>query len=327
MFDKALFKNTIFNVSPLNFNEKALELFQYQAQNNEIYQSYLQYLKVNPDEISNYTEMPFLPIDFFKKHVILTGTNTSQTYFSSSGTTGQVRSKHYVEDLKFYEDISRHIFEHSFGLLKDTVILALLPSYQENPHSSLIYMIDSFMKVSKTGSAYIRPGKEGVDVIKEHIGNNENVVLFGVTYALLDLAEQFPSDFHQIKIIETGGMKGRRKEITREEFHETLKSRLKLDMVCSEYGMSELLSQAYSVTTDEYTSPPWMKVLTRELNDPFTSNTGKGSGGVNVIDLANVHSCAFIETRDIGIVTSENTFKILGRIDNSDLRGCSLLML
>jgi phenylacetate-coenzyme A ligase PaaK-like adenylate-forming protein len=321
------FKDNLFKTTPDNFNEKALKLFRYQAANNPVYKEYLENLRFDissPDDISR---VPFLPISFFKNHEVLTGNPEIKEIFSSSGTTGSVRSRHLVADPGFYKKISAEIFRKFYGDLKDHIFISLLPSYQENPGSSLIFMINHFMRES----AELSPGFISKDIsrfpaaIEEARTVKKKIILFGVGFALLDLAAAHDGlDLSDLIMIETGGMKGRREEMTRPELHELLKKSFNLGAVHSEYGMTELLSQAYAKQEGVFETPPWMKIFIRDINDPFSMSNFR-NGGINIVDLANVQSCAFIETEDIGRKLDNNSFEILGRFDNSDVRGCNLL--
>jgi len=316
------FKKQLFNITSASFEEKALDLFYYQAQNNSIYKEYLKFLKINSSAINSMEQIPFLPIEFFKYHKVITGENTHSHVFLSSGTTLPERSKHYIKDISFYEEISEAIFNRFYGNISDYTLLALLPSYQENPQSSLISMIDFFIKKSNdSNSGYIKPDFKGIGKLLQ----KKRAILFGVTYALLDFIEHNKEDLKELVVIETGGMKGKREEMPKEQFYNVLKVALGISSVHAEYGMTELLSQAYSKGEGIYESPPWMKVLIREINDPFAINNDLKSGGINIIDLANADSCAFIETKDIGNRFEDGRFKVLGRFDNSDIRGCNLL--
>lgn len=319
------FKTNLLDISPTDFESQALSLFRFQARNNPVYNEYLKYLKRNPDKTDTITEIPFLPVSLFKNHKVLSGDQNYSTFFQSSGTTGMERSRHYIKDPELYEKVAVKAFENIYGSLENIVILALLPSYLENPHSSLIFMINDFAK--RTGQSF-SPYISGEVLFqkKDFYKNlNKKLIVFGVTYSLLDLAEFFPGDFSDFIFIETGGMKGRRKEITRSELHDILKESLNISSVHSEYGMTELLSQAYAKNEGRFITPPWMKVFVREINDPFSLKLN-GSGGINIIDLANVDSCAFIEIQDLGRIHNDQTFEVLGRFDNSDTRGCNLLI-
>jgi phenylacetate-coenzyme A ligase PaaK-like adenylate-forming protein len=325
---KKTYKEKIFRVNQGNFNEYALELFNYQAINNEVYRHYIELLRVNPSKVQHVTDIPFLPIGFFKTHTVSTGQQNSDNVFYSSGTTGMSASKHYVSDLGLYEKISEYIFNQFYGPLNEYIFIALLPSYQENKNSSLIFMINSFMR--KSGSAhsvFISQNFEQLQMLLKLMRKEKKkIVLFAVTYALLELAENAPMDLSDVIIIETGGMKGRREEMTRFHLHNILKKAFKLQHIHSEYGMTELLSQAYSAQNGIFTSPAWMKILVREVNDPFSYvSEDLKTGGINIIDLANIDSCAFIETQDLGRTIHSKSFEILGRFDNSELRGCNLL--
>ncbi|HXA00723.1 MAG TPA: hypothetical protein VNW99_01975 [Cytophagaceae bacterium] len=323
------FKDGLFKINHHDFNEKALSLFRYQAENNTMYKEYLTNLRVDISSIKDILQIPFLPISFFKHHEVLTGNPVIRLIFSSSGTTGAERSKHYVADPEFYKTVSTEIFRKYYGAIKDYIFIALLPSYQENPGSSLIFMINHFMKESSE----LSPGflsknyAKFPSAIQEARSKGKKIILFGVGFALLDLAQELEGiDLSDLIIIETGGMKGRREEMTREELHGILKGAFKLEFVHSEYGMTELLSQAYSKGNGVFECPPWMKIFIRDINDPFSMSNSR-NGGINIVDLANIDSCAFIETEDLGRKIDKNTFEVLGRFDNSDVRGCNLLYL
>jgi hypothetical protein len=324
------FKKKLFSINQGNFNESALELFNYQAKNNVVYKQYIELLKINPSHIREIKDIPFLPIGFFKTHQVVTGHMNTENVFYSSGTTDLNPSKHYVGDLDFYQSVASHIFEQFYGPLDEHIFIALLPSYLENKNSSLIYMINSFMKKSRSAHSQFISQNFGELYQKLPILRKEKkqIVLFAVTFALLELQETGPLDLSDVKIIETGGMKGKREEITRYELHSRLIKGFNLNQIHSEYGMTELLSQAYSLNDGVFNSPAWMKILIREVNDPFTYiNDNFKTGGINIIDLANIDSCAFIETQDVGRKVNEKSFEILGRFDNSDMRGCNLLYL
>ena len=322
------FKNEIISYKPAGFEALAIKLFKFQAENNPVYQKYLSCLNVNPEQISRVEEIPFLPIDFFKSQTIKTGTWQESAIFESSGSTGPNTSRHYIHDLDFYLEVAEQIFQKFYGQFENYHIFALLPSYLERENSSLIYMVKRF--IEKSGSPlsgfYLYDHEKLVDQLKK-TSDNRSVILFGATFALLDLAEKYALDLPDLIIMETGGMKGRRKEIVREEVHQKLKTAFGTAAIHSEYGMTELLSQAYARREGQFETPPWMKILIREINDPFRIDNSLRQGGINIIDLANVHSCAFIETRDLGFVNeTEGYFCVTGRMDNSDIRGCSLLV-
>jgi len=322
------FKKPLFSIDRQHFNARALELFRYQAKYNPVYNRYINFLKVDIEQIDNLLRIPFMPIEFFKYHKIQTGAWMPEHFFESSGTSGTDTSKHYIKDVAFYRELGQRIFTDFYGPLEKFRFMALLPSYLDNPHSSLIEMIRGFMQQSSDqkplfyGSNY----QAFLDDYKVFSGKNR-IVVFGVPFALLDLSEKF-NDIHfdDTILIETGGMKGRREEITREELHEKLESAFKLGNIHSEYGMCEIMSQFYAISKGRFKGPAWTRVLVREVNDPRNVGIYGRSGGINIIDLGNVHSCAFIETKDIGIAHEDGTFEVMGRFDNSDVRGCSLLM-
>jgi hypothetical protein len=324
------FRENLFKINPSNFNRHALDLFRYQAIHNEVYRQYIGFRKIDPAGVKEISEIPFLPIGLFKTQPVITGQQQPPHVFHSSATTGMSVSKHYVSDLAFYDKVSEYIFNQFYGPLSDYIFIALLPSYQENKNSSLIHMINSFIK--KSGSDYSRFISEDFEELHKFLpvlrNEKKQIMLFAVTFALLDLAEMGPVDLSDLVIVETGGMKGRREEITRSGLHSELKKAFNLKHIHSEYGMAELLSQAYSAHDGTFHSCPWMKILLREINDPFSLiKDDFKSGGINIIDLANIDSCAFIETQDIGRKMDEKSFEILGRFDNSDVRGCNLMYL
>ncbi|MFN3404122.1 MAG: acyl transferase [Cytophagaceae bacterium] len=322
---KEKFKSRIFHIDSANFNEEAIKLFRFQASENPVYRQYIDLLGIDADSVEFVEEIPFLPISFFKTHKIKTGDYLIQRYFESSGTTGMVRSRHLIADTLFYEKVSEKIFSRFYGKLSDYSLLALLPSYKENPNSSLIYMIDSFMKKCDHEHSGYYDVEGLLSRLKSLEKIKKKILVVGVTYALMDFASDFDGQLSNCIVIETGGMKGRRKEMLREEVHEYLSLKLGVNEIHSEYGMTELLSQAWSKGNGNFQGPPWMKILVRDINDPFELlQTGK-TGGINVIDLANVDSCAFIATEDLGRVCDDETFNVLGRFDNSDLRGCNLM--
>ncbi len=310
------------------FNQMALEVFRYQYQNNAVYRQYLNCLGHNEDTVRHYRQIPFLPIDFFKRHDIINQGLKPAITFTSSGTTGMSFSRHLVADLSIYEKSFTRSFERFFGPANDYVVLALLPSYLEREGSSLIYMAEKLIKTSAFSESgfYLNEYEQLSRLLSKLKSEKKKTILLGVTYALLDLAEQFPVDFPDLIVMETGGMKGKRKEMVRQELHKVLTSAFGVKKIYSEYGMTELLSQAYSKGDGLFTTPPWMKVLIRDTNDPFTFLPENKTGGINVIDLANLYSCSFIETKDLGKLHPGGNFEILGRFDNSDVRGCNLLV-
>ncbi len=322
------FEQVLYTVNDSTFEDIALRLFYKQAAGNKVYKDFIGYLGLEPTSIKSLDKIPFLPISFFKTHRIATGTWTSEILFTSSGTTGAVISQHAVPRLSFYLENARRNFELFFGPLTDYHILALLPSYLEREGSSLISMVDFFIKESGSphGGFYLDNYDALLKKALELKDDNRKVLLFGVSFALLELAEKNQADLSHCLILETGGMKGRRKEITREELHEFLQARFMVKSILSEYGMTELMSQAYSLGNGQYSLPPWMKVVVRDINDPFKFEPNGKTGGINIIDLANIHSCAFIETQDLGKIAQNGYFEVLGRFDNSDIRGCNLLV-
>lgn len=322
------FKHKLFSTNTENFEEKTLQLFHFQVENNKIYRSFVDFLGVDYRKVNALTQIPFLPIDFFKQHTIVSTSQAYQKIFESSGTTQSFPSKHYVADVPFYLNNCENIFKLFYGPLEDYIFFALLPSYLERDTSSLVYMVKHFIERSQSpfSGFYLHNVKEMISNIHQARKANKKIMLFGVTFALLDLAESFGEDFSDIIIMETGGMKGRRKELLREEVHEIIKAKLNCTQIHSEYGMTELLSQAYAPEDGIFFSPPWMKIILRDPNDPFDYSVQRSSGAVNIIDLANVDSCAFIETGDLGSYQPNGGFKVLGRMDNTDIRGCNLMI-
>ena len=322
-------KESIFNISTTeDFEKTALEIFRHQAANCEIYRTFLYHLKVDPSGVNTLDAIPYLPIAFFKSHEVLSAAEPVEVVFSSSGTTGQIQSKHLVTDVSIYEESFNRAFQLFYNSPKKTCILALLPSYQEREGSSLIYMVDALLAQSEhPKSGYFLHNNEGL--YQTLLGLKEQgspTILIGVTYALLDFIEEYNLSFPELIIMETGGMKGKRKEMVREELHELLTAGFGVQTIHSEYGMTELLSQAYSKGEGIFNCPPWMKIVLRDTNDPLSLLKGKQSGGINVIDLANVNSCSFIATQDLGRIYPDGSFEVLGRFDNADIRGCNLLV-
>jgi phenylacetate-coenzyme A ligase PaaK-like adenylate-forming protein len=323
------FESLLYTVNDANMGDIALRLFRYQANHNPLYARYLHHLGVAPDSIRELSAIPFLPISFFKRHTIKTESWNDEAIYTSSGTTGDMTSTHHIRDVNFYLQNAERCFNQFFGPLTDYHILALMPSYLERDNSSLIAMIQSFIQKSQSDVSgfYLYEHDKllrDLDRLKKH--GNKKIILWGVSFALLDLAEKHSPDLSNCLIFETGGMKGRRKEITREELHGYLKKYLNVKSVYSEYGMTELQSQAYTRGGDAFYPPPWMKVIARETGDPFEKGQIGRAGGLNLIDLANFHSIAFIETEDAGTVFADGSFEVLGRLDNSDVRGCNLLV-
>ncbi len=322
------FAQSLAKINENNFDDIALQLFHFQSLNNPVYKRYLECLKCEKDKISTIYQIPFLPINFFKSQLIKTGQWEVHAEFSSSGTSGSITSKHLVYDLDFYRAHSQNLFVDFFGKLESFHFLALLPSYLERDGSSLIEMMNHFIIQSKSEHSgfYLHNQNELVEKLISLRGDERKVILWGVSFALLDLAENFELDLSHCIIIETGGMKGRRREWIREELHDYLAKRFNVKVIYSEYGMTELMSQAYSSGHGLYECPTSMKIMMRNINDPFEFLQEGKTGGINIIDLANFHSCAFIETQDIGSIKENSHFEVLGRIDNSDIRGCNLLV-
>ncbi len=328
MYQLPHFQEEIFTVTPENFEERALAQFRWQAKHNPIYRRYLHALNINPLEVASTVQIPFLPIDFFKRHRVLSSQNIPvEAVFASSGTTGQLRSQHHVTHLAFYHRLSQRIFEQRFGSLSAYHVLALLPTYLERSNASLVSMVDHFIRQSRSliSGFYLDDYEALLKAVDEAQQSNRPTLLVGVTFALLQLAERYSPDLSRVLLLETGGMKGMRRELTRPEVYQLLQARTGVKQISSEYGMTELLSQAYSAESGVFSAPPWMRVLIREVNDPFAVATS-GSGGINVIDLANSHSCSFIETMDRGRLYEDLNFEVLGRLDNSDIRGCNTMI-
>lgn len=322
------FKSLLYSLNEQNTTDIALELFRFQAGHNPVYGKYIQYLGVDPLAVSTLNEIPFLPISFFKTHEVATGTWEPETVFTSSGTTGTINSRHAVADLNFYRQHATRCFEYFFGPLSQYHIFALMPSYLERSGSSLIEMLRHF--IGQTGSAhsgfYLYNHDELAGNLLRAKATNKKIILWGVAFALLDFAEKFSIDLSGHLVFETGGMKGRRREVTREELHRQLTRAFHVPVIHSEYGMTELLSQAYTRGGDLFSLPPWMKIVVRETTDPLEKGLIGKAGGLNVIDFANVDSISFIETEDAGKLHPDGSFEVLGRLDNSDVRGCNLMV-
>jgi len=322
-------KREIFSITnDKEFAAAALRVFQHQAGHCRVYHEFISGLKINPANISSVDQIPFLPIEFFKTHQVISTTHPVQVTFTSSGTTGVVTSSHYVTDVSWYEESFHRAFELFYGDIKTYTILALLPSYLEREGSSLIYMANDLIKQSDNpDSGFFLYNHDELEkqLIKQQQAKKPTL-LIGVTFALLDFIEQHRINFPELIVMETGGMKGRRKEMIREELHDSLCKGFGVDAIHSEYGMTELLSQAYSKGNGIFNCPPWMRIITRDTNDPMSILTDNKAGGINVIDLANVNSCSFIATQDLGKVYADGSFEVLGRFDNADIRGCNLLI-
>ncbi len=320
----------IFSIkNPSDFWETAFEVFNYQYNNNSVYRDFIESLGKDPSKITSPGEIPFLPVEFFRQHRIIAGTRPVEMTFESSGTTGIAPGKHYIADVNLYVESFLRCFRLFYGEPEEYCIAALLPSYTERGSSSLVYMADNLINISRSrySGFYRNNNEELLAAIRNAINENQKVLLLGVSFALLDLAEEHSPDLSGVIVMETGGMKGRRKELTRPELHSILKKKLNVLKVHSEYGMTELLSQAYSKGDGIFYCPPWMKIMIRDPQDPLTVyEEPSGSGGINIIDLANINSCAFIATSDLGKLHDDEGFEVLGRFDNSDIRGCNLLV-
>ena len=341
----------IFKVNDNNFEPLALEIFRFQYSNNAIYRSYIQALKVDVSSVLTLAKIPFLPISFFKSYPVQSGEFEPQAIFESSGTTSSEKSQHRIRYLSLYEQSFLKGFELIYGPITDWCIIGLLPSYLERENSSLVYMVNKLIQLSRKlqSGFYLDDYDKLINTINEVETKQQKTLLIGVSFALIDFAEKYFSSVHRRQllhttIMETGGMKGRKQEILRQELHEFLQEKFEIDVIHSEYGMSELLSQAYSIKKGIFHCPPWMKILIRDEEDPLnvqsgvlSSESGVGvplttqhsplTGGINIIDFANIYSCSFIATDDVGKLYPGGSFEVLGRMDGSDLRGCSLLVL
>jgi len=325
--------NNIFSVSPESFNQVAAAVFEFQYLHNPVYRQWCNLLGREDNSIPKtaplYPErIPFLPISFFKSHTVTTTLFEPMQIFESSGTTQTINSRHLIKDTAIYRESFIKAFEMFYGPITDWCIIGLLPSYLERQHSSLVMMVDAMIRISGHPSSgfYLYDFKKLKETLEKTEAANQKTLLIGVTFGLLDFAEQFTMQLQHTIIMETGGMKGRKKELTRQEIHGFLKKKLGVEEIHSEYGMTELLSQAYSLGEGRFQCPPWMKVLVRDEEDPLQVRVS-GKGVLNIIDLANIYSCAFIATEDVGIVHEDGSFEVWGRLDNSDIRGCSLLVI
>jgi phenylacetate-coenzyme A ligase PaaK-like adenylate-forming protein len=322
-------KQQVFSIGDeQRFNDAALEIFKYQAKNCVVYREFVEGLQIDPQQISTVDHLPFLPIEFFKSHAILSSQAPIDVTFTSSGTTGITTSSHFVTDVSWYTKSFRKAFGLFYGDIENYTVLALLPSYLEREGSSLIYMADDLIRQSKNAGSgfFLYNHEELFDRLKKQQAAKKPTLLIGVTFALLDFIENYKINFPGLIVMETGGMKGRRKEMIREELHDQLCKGFGVDAIHSEYGMTELLSQAYSKGNGIFNCPPWMKIITRDTNDPLSILGYGKAGGINVIDLANINSCSFIATQDLGKIYADHSFEVLGRFDNSDIRGCNLLI-
>ncbi|MCX6232840.1 MAG: acyl transferase [Bacteroidetes bacterium] len=322
------FEDIITNLTVSSFNETAIQLFRFQYKNNKIYRQFVDLNNININKVKSTEEIPFLPIEFFKSKVVVCGDEIPENYFESSGTSGIDKSKHYIKNLEIYEKSFLQCFTDFYGNISDYCLLAILPNYAEQQHSSLIYMIKKLIEKTTAPESgfYLYDLEKLAEKLNELKRRHQKIILFGVSYALLDLAEQYPLNLSGSIIFETGGMKGRRKELLREELHLKLQTAFNVKTIHGEYGMTELFSQAYSDGYGFYKCPPWMKVMIRDTNDPKNIIGFNKTGGINVIDLANIYSCSFIATQDLGKLYENNSFEVLGRFDNSDIRGCNLMI-
>ncbi len=312
-----------------DFNNVALEVFNYQYSNNSIYHQWVNNLNIDITSIKNYLDIPYLPISLFKTQEVKAFDKKPEIIFTSSGTTGNNTSKHFVKSIKLYREAYIQSFNKFYGEVEQYTFLALLPSYLEREGSSLIMMAEDLIKRSNYAKSgfYLYNYEDLYNTLLKLKKDNRKVVLLGVSFALLEFAEQYKIEFPELIIMETGGMKGKRKELLRNELHNIFKKAFGVENIHSEYGMTELLSQAYSKGNGVFNCPPQMKITIRDTNDPLSlESTGK-SGGINIIDLYNIHSCSFISSQDLGKTYSDGSFEILGRFDNSDIRGCNLLIL
>jgi len=323
-------RNDIFGIkTDAEFEALTLETFRYQYHENQIYREFCQHLNRPETSIKKVSQIPFLPISFFKTKKVVASSTESKIIFTSSGTTGNSTSSHFVQDLQLYQESYLTAFQYFYGKVSDYCILALLPSYLEREGSSLIYMVDDLIK--KSSHPYSGFYLDDLDGLQKKLHQLDaqgiKVLLIGVSFALLDLIEKYHFKLKNTIVMETGGMKGRRKEIVREELHQSLQQGFGVSQIHSEYGMTELLSQAYSKGSGVFKSPPWMKIMIRDTEDPLSFTKDKKTGGVNIIDLANINSCSFIATQDLGTVYKDGSFEILGRFDHSDIRGCNLIVI
>lgn len=320
----------IFNItSNKKFNDLSIRLLHYHYQNNKVYRNFIDHLGSDISKIGHYTDIPCMPIGFFKQHQVKTFLENGEVVFTSSGTTGKSTSKHYVKKTALYEKSFTKGFEYFFGNIEDYIILALLPSYLEREGSSLVYMVNRLIELTshKGSGFYLNNTASLIDALIHLTSNSKrNVLLIGVSFALLDIAEQHNFDIPSLLIMETGGMKGRRKEMIRTELHKKLTEGFGTKNIYSEYGMTELMSQAYSKENGFFRFPPWAKALVRDINDPLTYLKPGNSGGINIVDLANMYSCPFISTEDLGKLHTDGSFEVLGRYDYTDIRGCNLLI-
>ena len=321
-------EHAIFSIkSEQEFNDLALEIFHFQVNRNKVYREFIRYAGFLEKDINHYSNIPFIPIEFFKSHTLYCSGNAPDRIFESSGTTGTQKSRHAVADIGLYRKSFIHAFKRFYGDPFSYLFLALLPSYLEQGYSSLVYMADALIKESRFADSgfYLRQDEKLLTLLNRQ---DKPTLLLGVSFALLDMAEsgKIKPGNKSLIVMETGGMKGRRREMVREELHDMLKAGFHVSSIHSEYGMTELLSQAYSSGNGRFKSPPWMKVLVRDTNDPKTLLQHNKTGGINIIDLANIYSCSFVATQDLGKTHDDGTFEVLGRFDHSDIRGCNLMV-
>ncbi|AHF15564.1 LuxE/PaaK family acyltransferase [Niabella soli] len=322
-------KDKIFSVDEGSFEAVATELFFYQYENNSIYREYVQAIGCDTGRIKTIAAIPFLPIRFFKTHAVTTTDFEPEVFFESSGTTTTVNSRHWVKDTGLYTQSFMQTFTRFYGPVEQYCVIGLLPSYLERGNSSLVFMVDHLVRASRHPQSgfYLDDWEALAATLAGLEAQGQKTLLIGVTYALLDFARLFPQKLEHTIVMETGGMKGRRRELIRAEVHDLLRQGFGVPKVHSEYGMTELLSQAYSKGDGIFRTPPWMRAVTREEDDPLAVSTKPGKGVLNIIDLANIYSCAFIATDDLGQVYENSSFEVLGRMDHADVRGCSLLAL
>ena len=323
-------RKKIFKISlPEEFNALAIQIFHFQHRNNPVYRQLVDLLGKNPDDITDFHHIPFIPATFFRDQKVISGDEGEyERVFSSSGTTGVIPSRHYIKDTKLYEESFMQSFRLFYGSPERWRILALLPGYLERQDSSLVYMVDRLLAATgQNGSGmYLHERDKLAEELQKPAGDNINTMLFGASYALLDFAREYPLHLHDVTIVETGGMKGRNREMVREELHAILCRQFGVETIHSEYGMTELISQAYSKGKGVFRAPPWMRILIRDTHDPMQWLPCDQTGGINVVDLANLYSCSFIATQDLGRLSADGSFEVLGRFDDSDVRGCNLLV-
>lgn len=330
MQKKLITSEDLFSISSVKqFEKMALKVFRFQYDNNAVYREFCDLVHQDKHSVKSLGQIPFLPIQFFKSHDVVSTIDEPQTIFTSSGTTGSITSRHLVTDVSLYEQSYQQAFSQFYGNIEDYTVLALLPSYLERQGSSLIHMVEDLIQLSNNSDSgfYLNDYDALVSKLLEQEHDDKNVLLIGVTFALLDLIEKQNFNLKNTIIMETGGMKGRRKEMIREELHEILTKGFGVKAIHSEYGMTELLSQAYSLGEGIFECPSWMQIHIRDTEDALTYISNGKTGGINVIDLANINSCSFIATQDLGKKYDNGSFEVLGRFDNSDIRGCNLMVL